>query len=325
MKLTFLWQSSDFVERDWIREVFGSIAGQQMYDGHHTLVLDNCLLIDSRPHLQHASYYEKFRGKHAWLLHLSDETYAGGYQVYSNFRGVFRNYWSGAFSPRRVFHVPLGYSEGIPLDLAQAGMRPRKYVWSFLGQGNKSSRPDMLGAFRRLSPNFILLTDRPGNRNFTRAEYREVLLDSTFVPCPMGNVNLESFRVYEALECGSIPIVEKRAQLDYFGRLLGKHPIPAFSSWAAAARFASTVLNDPERLRSLRDRCFDWWVGYKKVLQERVAQFILDSGSGAGEPSMRMFQTAPGRGSLELMLHQSPRTFARRLHLQFGRLFGGRS
>jgi hypothetical protein len=91
MKLTFLWQSEKLSEREWIEDIFASVADEQVFDGEHRIVLDNCLLIDSFIHSQPRDYYAQFSGRNAWLLHLSDETYEGGYDIYQNFRGVFRN------------------------------------------------------------------------------------------------------------------------------------------------------------------------------------------------------------------------------------------
>lgn len=321
MKLTFLWQRSAYAERDWIMEIFGPVAGEQIVDGKHEFVLDDCLLIDSGLHTRPANYYKQFRGKNAWLLHLSDETYSGGYEAYANFRGVFRNYWSSAFTSSRVFQLPLGYSDGVAPRLAGPGALPRKYLWSFLGQGDKSSRPDLLDAFQSLSPNFVLRTNIPGSRACTPSEYREVLLNSTFVPCPMGNVNLDSFRVYEALECGSIPIVEKRLQLDYFRRLLGDHPIPTFSTWAKAAQFISALQADPQKLHNVRNNCFAWWRSYKQLLQERIVQFLADSQQHSGAQLTDAPHTLPGRQFVDLMMHQSPRTLTRRLRMQLSRRF----
>ena len=51
-------------------------------------------------------------------------------------------------------------------------------------------------------------------RNLTTANHLNMLLDSVFVLCPRGN-NLETFRFYEALESGAIPIFVKGSSVDY--------------------------------------------------------------------------------------------------------------
>ena len=51
-------------------------------------------------------------------------------------------------------------------------------------------------------------------RNLTTANHLNMLLDSVFALCPRGN-NLETFRFYEALESGAIPIFVKGSSVDY--------------------------------------------------------------------------------------------------------------
>ena len=46
---------------------------------------------------------------------------------------------------------------------------------------------------------------------------------SIFVPCPRGNSSPDTFRLYEALEAGSIPIVERDEYWD-----LGAHQLFKF-------------------------------------------------------------------------------------------------
>jgi hypothetical protein len=61
-------------------------------------------------------------------------------------------------------------------------------------------------------------------------EYRNLFLNTTFMPCPKGCWNFDCFRVCEALECGCISIVEK-IPFDYFQRLMGDYPFLAVNTW----------------------------------------------------------------------------------------------
>lgn len=98
MKLTLIWQSASFVERDWIKEILRPVTADEVIDGERRVVLDNCILIDSYPFVHPREYYEAFCGRNAWFLHMSDETYEGGYDRYDCFRGVLRSYWSPMFN-----------------------------------------------------------------------------------------------------------------------------------------------------------------------------------------------------------------------------------
>jgi hypothetical protein len=323
-KLSIIWQGLAYSEREWIAEIFGEIMGEQISDGQHVRVADNSLLVDSQIHRHPSSYYAQFRGKNAFLLHLSDESYAGGYEVYDCFRGVFRNYWSSIFRPQQVFTLPLGYCDGLRHDAPSTPASKRRYVWSFLGSIlSKSSRPDMAQALAAITPNFFHITDT-GKKNFLpRTEYKTVLLDSAFAPCPMGNLNLESFRVYEALECGSIPIVEKRLALNYFGCLLGPHPLPAVRTWRAARALIRRFLNNAEALDRLQQQCTQWWGEYKSKLRSAVLAFMQScSAQEHALPSISFRQRLPLWRVLELCRHHSFLALARRLRHQLIRQRG---
>ena len=53
-------------------------------------------------------------------------------------------------------------------------------------------------------------------------EMSEVLSSTIFSPCPNGFVHPETYRLYEALECGCIPIIENTYK--YYDRLFPNNP-----------------------------------------------------------------------------------------------------
>jgi hypothetical protein len=320
MKLTCIWQSPAFMERDWINDIFSSVTGEHVVDGNHRIVADHCLVIDSYLHSRPREYYAQFRGMNAWLLHFSDETYEGGYDVYDDFCGVFRNYSASIFNPRRVLQFPLGYTNGIAPVTDESGARTRPYLWSFLGAARRGSRPEMIKALLPLQPQFLLRTDLKNVQPIGKQQYRRILLDSTFVPCPMGNVSLETFRVYEALECGAIPILERRVSLDYFAKLLGPHPLPTFSNWNQASRFISAIRDDRQALDNLHKLSFEWWIDYKQRLRERIPNFLASAPGIEAGPFISRTYSLPGWQQVELLRHHTLPAFGRRVALQVNRL-----
>jgi hypothetical protein len=319
MKLTFLWQSKNFAELEWIQDIFAPVADEQIFDGEHRIVLDDCLLIDAYIHAQPRDYYARFRGRNAWLLQLSDETYEGGYGVYNNFRGVFRNYWSSVFNPRRVLQLPLGYTNGFTHEAIGTEIDRRSYAWSFLGHAGKSTRPEMIQALQPIKPNFVHATEQGLLKPVGKGEYQRILRDSIFVPCSMGNINLDSFRVYEALECGAIPVLEKRPGLDYFRSLLGAHPLPTFGNWRQAASFIASIRGDRNALVNLHRQCIDWWTGYKQSLRKRIESFIEIAPGDKGGGFVHWRQSLPGWQTAELLRHHTMPAIARRVKVHFER------
>jgi hypothetical protein len=116
----------------------------------------------------------------------------------------------------------------------------------------------------------------------------------------MGFQNLDSFRVYEALECGCIPIVERRPGFDYFRRLLGPYPFISTTNWHDAGIQVARLLAEPALLEARRFECEEWWRDLKHRLSERMAQ-ICD---GSQEHSkVSKFCTMPLLARLELLRH----------------------
>ena len=337
---TGIWQANDPHEREYIEEMFAPYISTYVTDGKHELALDHSILFDAFCYAGDPKYYAKFRGKDAFLVQFLDENYeGGGYDLYENFRGVIRFHWSDVFNPQRVMCMPLGYNNGLKAgDAPIIPASKRQYVWSFLGQMNKSSRPDMAHGLAKVAPNYLFATDDvPGfvffnrlgeqRRRFTREQCAEYLSDSSFAPCPMGNVNLETFRVYESLEHGAIPIVEKRRSLDYFRELLGNHPMPTVRSWPEARGLITELLKTPAQMDTLQQNCLTWWHNYKKDYTLALGEFLASrSQAGPVEPGTIMLPKyrTPGWQIRELLRHHDARAFGRRVDKQLRRLLSGK-
>jgi hypothetical protein len=333
-KYTAIWQARIAHERDWIEEILGPYISDHVTDTKHQVVQDNSILLDAFIDCHDPAYYAQFRGRNAFLVHFLDETYEGSYELYNNFRGVLRCFWSNTFNSSRVMKMPLGYCSGVsrsgrPIQRASA----RKYLWSFVGEVNKSSRPDMARALASAEPHFLCATDQPRglatlksfdgrSQSLEPSEFSDLLFDSVFSPCPMGNVNLECFRVYEALECGSIPIIEKRWTLDYFRNLLGDHPLPTVRSWPEARRMIGRMVDNPAQIDALQQRCISWWENYKQEYSANVGEFlrVRSADRTLWETSPCSFaQRLPGWNMLELARHHDLAALFRRTNRQITR------
>ena len=335
-KYTAIWQSPKPHEREWIEEIFGPVLSEQVTDGKHELVLDDSILLDAFVYCNDVHYYERFRGKNAFLVHFLDENFEGRYEeIYRNFRGVFRCHWADVFNQKYVMKFPIGYCTGMSRGAGHIERASnRQYLWSFVGQLGKSSRPDMASSLTKVEPHFLFSTDNISgftflntdvgeSRRLTSSESARILFDSTFAPSPMGNVSLECFRVYEALECGSIPIVEKRLTLDYFREFFGEHPIPTVRSWSEARALIARIASKPRDVDDLQDRCLLWWDEYKKNYRAQAVEFIrrraADEAPG-DEPIMSWRYSLPGWRITELLRHHDTRAATRRLRKQISRL-----
>ena len=107
-------------------------------------------------------------------------------------------------------------------------------------------------------------------------QYSALMSDTVFAPCPQGWENLDSFRVYEALEAGCIPIVERRPRYDYFRLLLGEHPMVTIDHWKEAPEAIRVLQRDPLALETRRTACATWWQATRRALVDRVRDHCVE-------------------------------------------------
>lgn len=339
-QLLGVWQGDDSGQLSWIQHLFRRSVKEWTFDPDRSFQGDQAVLVDRYVNARSPEYYSQFRGKRAFLVDLADENYDFHPQIYCNFLGVFRCYWSGVFRRERVHPIPLGIMHhrfGTARSFTKSS--ERQYIWSFLGQINKSSRPEIAKHLSRLEPHILFATDATASlstwnvldgqkRRLSQDRCRDILLDSVFVPAAMGNVNLECWRIYEALEAGAIPIVERRPTLDYFSEMWGKHPIPTVSSWKEASRFIHEMMGSSTKLDRLQSECLEWWAHQQEQWAESIRAFIQNAQKrGAPEdPGEFVYRrhSMPGWQILELMRHHNGAAIRRRVSLQIARFFSGR-
>jgi len=111
--------------------------------------------------------------------------------------------------------------------------------------------------------------------------YSAILENSIFAPCPAGN-SPETIRLYDALECGCIPIslshefITSPLALARFGT----PPFPLLASWEELPDFLTEQKKrlklNPDDLLALQQQCVRWWSHYKVqigiLIQERIAK-----------------------------------------------------
>jgi hypothetical protein len=335
-QFTAIWQSEGFYERKFLMRAFGPYISEHILDGKHEIVLDNSILIDGFIYSQDPTYYAKFDGKNAFLVQVGDEYFELGVDLYKHFRGVFRTNWSSVFNPQHVVVIPNGFSIDPPETQVRA--TDRKYAWSFVGEAGKSSRPDMVRNLSTIEPHIcfsstpvggVAFFDRglAGKRRIPKEDFVEILRQSAFAPAPMGNASLESVRLYDALESGAIPIVERRLTLDYFKEFLGKHPLPTVDSWSEGRGLIVRYLNDPAGLDALQQECISWWENYQGRLIERIGELLEERSQGhdALVPLRSHLPELPLWQYIELSRHHNLTAMGRRLTLQMSRLIHKKS
>jgi len=254
----------------WIYEILKKIK-YDLIDSEKSLEKEDILIIvDSNPEKKIEIYNElKLVCSKIFLFHLGDES--GAYdlsKVYKNCDYVWRTFCSNKyFKNNQVRCIPIGYKSG----LVNKQENKRKYKWAFTGTPHKSSRHDLLFQFSDIKPFFCHKTDKFDEKIISVNEMSEVLSSTEFMPCPNGFFHPETYRVYEALECGCIPIVEKA--YNYYDRLLPNNPFLKVDMWAEAKPIIKSWGND--QIKQKRDECKIWWNNLKNELQESIKNKII--------------------------------------------------
>ena len=318
MKLIFHHRLS---ETDWFAFALSGVVDEIVFDTEYTLTEGPAIHVVSDvvvPLRARTAFFEKCRAQSddLTLLHASDEWYSGDYREYRHFDRVIRNHRTWLVRAPGIFTIPVGYPNGLAGPDHITPANERKYLWSFKGE-IKASRLAMVEALRDVEPCFVRgAKEGPW---LSLEEYRALLLDSVFLPCPMGNVVAETWRLYEALEFGCIPIVEKRWFINYYRGLFGPDPFLRVGRWREAGPLMRDLVAAPDELLRLQRNIVQWWSEVKTRMKQDLNAFMrgpsraAELAAFARRPRIRLPQLHEPLRLIELLRHQSLGSLAQRV------------
>ena len=254
----------------WIFEIlektkYNIIESEKNLDKNDVLII-----IDSSPEKKN-QLYEKLHlvASKIILFHLGDET--GAYDlsdIYKKCHYVFRPFCSNKyFKNSKVQCIPIGYKSGV----VDKRNNVRKYKWAFTGTPHKSSRHDLLYQFSNIKPFFCHKTQKFNEKIISVEEMSDIFSSTDFIPCPNGFFHPETYRLYEALQCGCIPIVENAYK--YYDRLFPNNPFIKVDKWIDAKLIMEKWTKD--QIKKKREECIVWWTNYKNELKKKINEKIL--------------------------------------------------
>ncbi len=282
---------SKLCERDWLFEIMGGITTALVDTVEWTSPppKDCPIFILQRPYVEAATKLLRAwsdAGSKFKILHLSDEATEehnkDSIEAYS-FSGcvnVLRFYRRDDIPKeveKRVHIIPLGYREGrcVPLNAKTPHIPFREYHWSFFGTNwmdrMNAMKPLLEAKFANRYKFFSQWNDPTG---LSAKEYTDIMLNSMFVPCPAG-MNHETFRLYEALECGAIPLVIKTTENErWFSWISNKIPLLPIRDWNDAVRLMMTLMSNQRRIEVYRDELLKGWSKWKTEVAKDVGAFL---------------------------------------------------
>ena len=213
------------------------------------------------------------------IIHLSDEFGSDPIDFYSwpEVTGVMRFYSRDDLPvDPKIIVVPLGYhwqfkgNRDVP-HLSTPELPFREQIWSFAGTDWKG-RSSSMEILNVIKPHYVKwFSDWNDPGQLQSDEYICLMLNSKFVPCPPGQ-NVETFRFYEALECGCIPILIGSKDLDTWMEIMftKKFPFIIVEGWQYVPGILTELMKNPEQMNQYRMSLLMWWASYKMELKERV-------------------------------------------------------
>ena len=248
---------------EWIFNTLNKVKYQQIQSEKDIQKDDILIIIDSSVEKKFEFYSKlKLICSKVFLMHLGDES--GSHNIlpiYKNCDYVWRFFCSNKyFNNEKVSCLPIGYKSGTHYIKQNDKM---KYKWSFVGTPHKSSRHDLLFHLSDISPSFCHKTQKFDEKIIQINEMSKIFSSTHFIPCPNGFVHPETYRLYEALECGCIPIVENTYK--YYDRLFPKNPFLKIEKWIEAKNIINTW--NLEKIEKKKQECILWWNNYKIDLQ----------------------------------------------------------
>lgn len=333
---TLVWvrnQRAGNTSDEWIRELLGNLFDKELTTSSPGTAIPYALYMMAssqiRPSHLTASFLASARrtpGVGLWCH--ADEWMSGDYEAYRSFAYVIRAHTHPRFHYPGIKVVPLGYANGLPRNEVPTVASSRAHVWFFAGSP-VGSRPEMLKALGSIEP-YQAVVARENHveemKRLSKAEYHRAMADCVFAPCPMGNVILESYRFYEALENGAIPLIERRLFRDYYFDLFGRHPIPTFNSWYEASAFVRDIYKSSNSIDALQEEVLNWWRYTASNAIAEIERIIVDGQKDIFRKDLCRFPVNSfyiGRKAeqfVELARHHSVPAAMRRLRLSTRRL-----
>mmetsp|Transcript_4100 Transcript_4100/g.6045 ORF Transcript_4100/g.6045 Transcript_4100/m.6045 type:complete len:703 (-) Transcript_4100:2613-4721(-) len=210
-----------------------------------------------------------------------------------NSSGVsFRQYFTTRMSTP---YLPLGprYEFVSPARKEIKSSGARKFIFNFMGAPTSQSRKELVTLIESKTGEFskeifVHLTPRwkkdPSSSGYIAPEqYRTVLLDSVFTLCPAGN-NPEAFRIFEAIDSGSIPIIvldesyKNHTCKDAFRPLLESGaPFITLKNWQELPERIRELETKPSYVGDLQTRLGDWRQKFWSNVTTKLECTILEN------------------------------------------------
>ena len=263
-------------EGHWLQELFGQTTFSLESVSSDTSLNpnDDLVLFVQRPHWSKQLEWAKNlvrQGLTFKIIHCSDEFTLDPVDIYSlpGVKGVIRFYKREGYSSNTLT-IPLGYHWSNKEKTDSILLENRLYSWSFVGT-NWKERSSQLEPLKTIDQHFLrFFPDWNDPGQLTKEQYIELLQNTVFAACPEGN-NVETYRIYEALECGCIPVFTKLPETLKDSMI----PFIKTNTWDEVASLIHHFMKHPAQKKEYRDTILSAWNKYKDRLRLSIEKWQL--------------------------------------------------
>lgn len=154
---------------------------------------------------------------------------------------------------------------GVPDYFTLPDTLPKKDIDIFMSAQNTHIRRNLaFSVAEKIAGNNYINKTNGFSAGLERKEYRDLAFRSKIMPAPSGAISPDSFRLYEALEAGALPIADDISpRIDssgFFERLFLDPPFPIVTDWSQLEIIIKN--HTPKKQQEINQ----WWTNYKKSL-----------------------------------------------------------
>lgn len=279
----FIWlvNPSKMFERSWLYNLLGDSAHkdkihalQEIYDSNPDPDDDYGPLtpvVVFNHSIDYMTVFKRFdvAKRNFIAIHLSDETLGDDFSFYSfaSCKHVFRNYYHPIASElTNVTTFGLGYRSKTKSHEYMCARVPEYYNWCFAGNIHNTARLDFVIPFFKSTPYFYHATMEGfcSSSALPHNEYDRAMLESKFALCPPGQGNIDTFRLYEALELGCIPVsysMSEHQPYDYWKLLFRCEHIPFVTAATPEKAYdiMSDILSNIDEYQRVKKEVREFW------------------------------------------------------------------
>lgn len=161
-----------------------------------------------------------------------------------------------------IYWLPIGYPPHIELKSETAPVK--RLDMFYAGQVNHKDREEMIEKLKCMNVWGEIYPTGGFSQGLDRKEYIDKMSEAKVIPCPKGNISPDSFRLYEALECGAVPVAQYP---DFWHKIFRTYEFPAISNkdqW-------NGYIEDAIRLYpKLNNKVQAWWIREKQRIRKEL-------------------------------------------------------